>query len=319
MKFSELDYELLAKSENIDYVYDLVMAGVEDYSKIEPTSENNPDFLVVLGCSPVPVKSRVIKTIELYKKGYGKYILLTGGKGWHKIAAKSEANRQRMIHAVKSTIDGKLTGEELSEKEKFVLQKYAETAEKEKIVESNQEKLDENQHGDFAKERVEKRILRLTEVQLMQNIFYSLGEIPPIQVFHEPFSNTTLENVKYSQKLMEDLEKRGEVSKINRIMLVTSCFHCRRAILTFRRRFQDDVEIMACPGTYDLKSAGMSFTKEDLLGEKKEGYYKKQIYNELNALINYSRNGSIADAEIEEFVGKETAKRIKKMHEEIER
>ena len=63
----------------------------------------------------------------------------------------------------------------------------------------------------------------------------------------------------------------------------------------------------------------MSLKKEDLLSDKKDGYYKEQIYNELNALINYTRNGSIEDMDISEFIGDEMSKKIKKLHEEIER
>ena len=304
MKYSELDYDLLKREGNRDYVYDLVMSGIEDYSHKAPNDKTNPDFLVVLGCSPVPVKSRVLKLVELYKKGYGRYILLTGGKGWHRISQKSPEDRARMLKATRETISAKITGEERTEKQEDVLKKFDEKM---------RETLGESSYEGY-RAHTEKKMLRYTEVQLMQKILYSLGEIPLLKIYHESFSNTTLENVLFSQKILQDLEERGEVPQINRIMLITSCFHCRRAILTFKKRFSENVEILACPGTWDLANATMEFTKEDLLSDKRGGYYRTQIYNELNAMINYSRNGSIADVDIQEVVGKKVAHQIEALH-----
>ena len=81
MKYSELDVKKL----NDNDIYDLIMTGIIDYASTEPTEETNPDFLVVLGCSPVPLKARIVKMMELYQKGFGKYVLLSGGNGWHKL------------------------------------------------------------------------------------------------------------------------------------------------------------------------------------------------------------------------------------------
>ena len=81
MKYSELDIKSLSDSE----IYDLVMSGIVDYSKKEITPENNPDLLMVLGCSPLLMKARIVKMMHLYKQGYGKYVILTGGIGWHKL------------------------------------------------------------------------------------------------------------------------------------------------------------------------------------------------------------------------------------------
>ena len=272
MKFSELDYQLLEKPENIDLVYELVMGKIKDYAKEPPNSKTNPDCLVVLGCSPIPVKSRVIKTVELYKKGYGKYIILTGGKGWHKISQTCEGS-QRMVDALKETVHPRLLG-----------------------------------NGSVA----EKKALKLKESELMKKILFTLGEVPPLDVFEESSSNNTPENAKFSEKLLEDLEKRGRVDNIQRVMLITSCFHCRRAMLTFRKSFPKGVEVLVCPGTWDLAQNGLKLTKEDLLSNP---YYQKQIYRELSQIITYTRKGDLDDSfDIEEFVGKNMASTIEALH-----
>ena len=81
MNYSELDITKLTDEDK----YNLVMNGVIDYGSIKSTKDNNPDFLVVLGCSPKVLKARILKMMELYKKGYGKYVLISGGNGWNKL------------------------------------------------------------------------------------------------------------------------------------------------------------------------------------------------------------------------------------------
>ena len=98
-------------------------------------------------------------------------------------------------------------------------------------------------------------------------------------------------------------------------MIVTSSFHCRRALLTFKKYFKD-LKILACPSTLDLKEKGVTLAKEEMLNSE---YYKKQIENELNAIVNYTRNGSIEDCDISEFLEQKLVKQIEKKHNNIER
>ena len=114
--------------------------------------------------------------------------------------------------------------------------------------------------------------------------------------------------------MFKNIQSTGEVPKINRVMLVTSSFHCRRAILSFRKYFKD-IDICACPSTLDFKEKGINFSRDDMINSD---YYRKQIENELDAIINYTRNGSIEDCDISEVIDSQIAKKIEKKHNEIE-
>ena len=112
------------------------------------------------------------------------------------------------------------------------------------------------------------------------------------------------------------MQKEGKVDKINRIMIITSSFHCRRAELSFKKYFPD-VEVMSCPATMDITNAGILFNKNDLMSS---AYYMQQFRNELNAIVNYTRNGSIADLNVEDVLGAERTKKMKKkMHDRDEK
>lgn len=127
------------------------------------------------------------------------------------------------------------------------------------------------------------------------------------KIFLEPNSINTIQNLEYSKALLDDLQKSGKVDSIKRIMIVTSLFHCRRAELSFKKYFPD-IEVMSCPATLDINNAGISFKKEDLMQDQ---YYMQQFRNELNAIVNYSRNRSISDLDIEDVLTPEAATRIK--------
>lgn len=268
MKFSELNPEKLS----IDEKCELVMNGIIDYGKEKVNEETEVDFLIVLGCTPRPLKARVVKAAELYLGGYAKYILFSGGYGWNRRVEKGSEKDKELIRKARENI-----GEELLENE------------------------------------TDEEIRNLTESEMMAKIMEYL-QIPADKIFYEPFSNTTLENIKCIKYIFRGLEERGEVDGINSAMLVTSSFHCRRAMLTFRKYFKG-LEILACPSTLDFQEEG--FSKKSMLNSP---YYRKQIENELNAIVNYTRNGSIEDCDIREFVGEEFAKKIeKKMNQEVEK
>ena len=105
----------------------------------------------------------------------------------------------------------------------------------------------------------------------------------------------------------------NKIWKIDRLIIVTSSFHCRRALLTFKKQFPN-IEIIVCPATRDLDDANVTLGR----GMLESDYYRGQIDRECNAIINYSKNGSIADVELEEIVPKEVAQRIERKHVSIE-
>ncbi len=283
MKFSKLNSQQLT----IDEKYELIMAGIKNYAKEKATEADKVDFLVVLGCTPVPLKARVIKASELYRMGYAQYVLFSGGKAWNQRFIKDPKKLTEMVEAYKKMVKPELIGSRLSDREKKINQ----------LVGS---------HSTVEDEKVTKRILSLSESQLMSQMMISLGNVPANCIFHEPFSNNTKENMENTKKLFQSLVNRGEVPPIKSVMVVTSSFHCRRAMLTFRKYFKN-LRITACPATLDLKERGVEFSKEGMLSNQ---YYREQIERELDAIINYSRNGTIEDVDIAEAVDKKFAKKI---------
>jgi len=265
MKFSEINPSKLSIEEK----YELIMNGIVDYGREKVNEDTEVDFLIVLGCTPRPLKARVVKAAELYLGGYAKYILFSGGYGWNRRAEKGSERDQELIQKARENIGDNLLEEETDEE-----------------------------------------IRNLTESEMMAKIMEYLG-IPADNIFYEPYSNTTLENIKCIKYVFRGLEERGEIDSVNSAMLVTSSFHCRRATLTFRKYFKG-LEILACPSTLDFGEEG--FNKETML---QSDYYRKQIENELNAIVNYTRNGSIEDCDIQEFVSEEFAKRIERKNVDV--
>ena len=111
--------------------------------------------------------------------------------------------------------------------------------------------------------------------------------------------------MEYTKVLLKSQLKAQGFEKLRRMIIVTSSFHCRRAYLTFKKQFPE-VEVIVCPATQDLQDANVSLG----MGMIDSSYYKTQISRECNAIINYSKNGSIADLDLEEFLPEEIAKKI---------
>lgn len=291
MKFSELDKSKLSLEDK----YELVMYGIKDFAKEEAEESKKVDFLIVLGCRPIPLKARIIKAAELYKRKFAKYVLFSGGSAWNNKVEKGSTKDLEMIESIKQSVIPELLGENKSERVRAVENKFYELL------------------GEQPKSTDDK-IRELSECQLMSRMMITLGNVPAGNIFHEPFSNNTIENIKYTAALFKNIQETGEVPKINKVMLVTSSFHCRRAVLSFKKYFKN-IDICACPSTLDFKERGLTFCKEDML---KSEYYKKQIENELDAIINYTRNGSIEDCDISDVIDEKIAKQINEKHKEIE-
>ncbi len=287
MKFSELETSKLTESD----IYDLVMSGVTDYSKQSPTPQTNPDFLVVLGCSPYPLKARVVKMMHLYNKGYGKNILFSGGKGWHKLFKKQKRSFS--------------TSKEQDEYMKRLSKKRREMRE---ALEETLPNYIKPKQTRYMQRRL-KQTLALPEAELSELLMDSckdIGHIDKDKIFFESESANTIQNLEYSKRLLDQLQASGKVDEIKRIMIITSSFHCRRAVLSFKKYFPD-IDVLACPATRDFEDKGLTFTKESLMSNN---YYNQQFKNELNAIVNYTRNGSISDMDIENVLSPEKAEEI---------
>lgn len=299
MKFSELDIKKLSP----DDIYDLVMAGVKDYSKQHADETNMPDFIVLLGCTPLTLEQRVLKLIELYDKGYGKYIILTGGLGWHKLF-KADPDKKFIDDKELFNYTRKLN--ENLKKQKKSLSKIFE-----KDLSPASCKLSDT---DFTYKKYYKRRRKLMHEYLEESeaeLGYRMidkqkrEDIQQVTLI-ETGSVNTIQNVLFTRNIIDDLVVNCGIDKPKRLMLITSPFHCRRACLTFKKYFPD-CDVIACPSTAGMVNKGVPFTKEALMGHE---YYSKQFRNECDAIINYSRKGDIADIDISGVVGPRRASEI---------
>lgn len=311
MRLSELDDKLLTNEEK----FKIIMYGIKDFELENADDSSKSDLIVVLGCSPKPLEARVKKMMALYKKGYATNILLSGGDGWQKLFRKTnketgeeyvdEVKKAELLDAIRKTIGANLLGDNPSPQELALFDRFNE---------GMKEMMNENSMPSYEEEQ-EKRKLELTEAEFMKLIIISNGGLNGAKFFHEPFSSNTKENMIYTKRYIDSLIKNGAIEKVDRIMVVTSSFHCRRATLTFKKNLPN-IEILACPTTLDLIGRGTSLGPEMMENE----YYRKQINNECNALVNYAKNGSIEDAELEEFLPSDVVKSIiSHQNEQIER
>lgn len=299
MNFSELDIEKLSP----DDIYDLVMAGVKDYSKEYANDSNMPDFVILLGCTPLTLEQRVLKLVELYDKGYGKYIILTGGLGWHKLF-KADPNKKFKDDAELQSYTKKLNASLKRQKKSLA-----------KIFERDLKPVSGSiQNGTFSYTKYYKRrrkqmneYLQESEAELGYRMIDKQGrnDIQSVTLVESNSANT-LQNVVFTRNIIDDLVVNCGVDKPKRLMLITSPFHCRRACLTFKKYFPD-CEIIACPSTAGMVNKGIPFTKEALMANP---YYSKQFRNECDAIINYSKKGDIADFDIKTIVGERRASQI---------
>ena len=281
MKYSELDISKL----NDNQIYGLVMSGVRDYAKIPVDEESRPDLLIVLGATPIPMRARIAKALQLYKNGYGKYIILSGGTGWHKLfkieptPLKDELERYTYY-------SGKQRNYRLM---KRALQRTIPDEIKNK-----------NKHGKALYRHMHRQILKnmdLTEAEVAKKIVNACRTIVDIdenKIFLENKSKNTRENIENSMEMMQELLKEGKVEDVKSVMIITSCFHCKRVEMQWKK-YYPFVNVKACPSTKDLDDNGISLERDSLTSN---AYYKTQIRKELEGIIAYTRNGTIVDEEI---------------------
>lgn len=299
MKFSELDISKLTT----DDIYELVMSGIKDYAKEEATDSNNPDFIIVLGCPPLTLEQRILKLIELYDKGYGKYIIISGGLGWQKLF-RADPNK-KFKDDKELTEYAKRLNENLK-KQKTSIKKIFENNLK-PTVETKQDGQPGSKKYYRKRSKLITRYLNESEAELGYRIIDNQGrnDIGYVTLI-ESNSTNTVQNVINSRNIIDDLVVNCGIDKPKRLMLITSPFHCRRACLTFKKYFPD-CEILACPSTAGMQNQGVAFTKEALINHP---YYSTQFKNECDAIINYSKKGDIADVDIKALVGAKKASEI---------
>ncbi len=308
MKVSKLDYERLSDEEK----YLIVMSKIIDFSHVTPKQDEKADVIVVLGCSPIPLRARTLKMMELVRNGYGQNVLLSGGKGWQNLFRKknketgeitiNEPKRQELLAAISKTISADLLGDNPTPKRLELHERFIQ----------GMRELGQTEHVMSYEQRQEIKKCDMTEVQFMQLIILSNGGLKGAKMLHEPFSTTTKQNMEYTTRLLEILTRGNEGSPVRRMIIVTSSFHCRRSYLTFKKQFPN-IEVVVCPSTLDLTDRGLSIDRM-----LESDYYRTQIARECDAIINYSRNGSIADVELSDLVGEEVARRIERRQQVME-
>ena len=308
MKVSKLDYERLSEEDK----YLIVMSRIIDFSQITPKEGSLADLIVVLGCSPIPLRARTLKMMELVNRGYGRNVLLSGGDGWQKLFRKkdsttgeiiiNEPKRQELLSAISATISKDLLGDNPTQKELDLHERFIQ----------GMREMGQTDHLMTYEQRQEKKKCDMTEAQFMQLIILTNGGLKGAKIFHEPFSFDTKQNMEYTKGFLKTSQRTGEIPNIGRMIIVTSSFHCRRAYLTFKKQFPN-VEIAVCPSTVDLTDRGLSL--ERML---ESNYYSTQVSRECQAIINYSRNGSIADVDLSELIGAEAARRIEATQQIVE-
>lgn len=314
MKISKLNYEKLSEKEK----YCMVMSNIVDLAQIEPSDDTKADLIIVLGASPIPIRARILKMMELVKKGYANKVLLSGGMGWEKLYKKvqidpntkkpiiddktgkpriviDENKKQELLRAIENTISADLLGNNPTEKEQRLYERFI----------KGMSQLKHDDHVKPFEENQQEKSLGMTEEEFMQLIMLTNGGLPEAKIFHEPFSTTTKENMEYTKRTIESLEKNGEINKVKKVIIVTSSFHCTRAMLTFKKNFPN-IEVLVCPSTRDLEDRKIAIGEQLL----EHPYYKKQINNESQCIINYSKNGSIADVELDELVDNDIVQKI---------
>ena len=126
------------------------------------------------------------------------------------------------------------------------------------------------------------------------------------KIFFEDKSENTVQNLMLSKELLDSLQREGKIDTINSLMIITSSYHCRRAELCFKKYFPE-IDVISCPSTKDVTDKGLSLNQHDLMADN---YYMGEIRKEIEAIINYTRNGSISDADINCYLDSNTANAI---------
>jgi uncharacterized SAM-binding protein YcdF (DUF218 family) len=94
--------EINVKEMTEDQKYDLVIKGIScRAADIQKSTKKTA--IVILGAAPEPIRRRMIKAAELYKKGYGQYLIFSGGSGWQRTLL-AESTRKGKIDKARVNI-----------------------------------------------------------------------------------------------------------------------------------------------------------------------------------------------------------------------
>ena len=124
-----------------------------------------------------------------------------------------------------------------------------------------------------------------SEAEAMKAKAVELG-VPAGRILMETRSSNTGENVTESKRLLE--EQIG-LSRIRRILIVTTHYHMRRCYLTLKTHMPAHIEYTCCP-------ADDTVTRKDNWWTNEIG--TARVLKEIKGLVRYIREGKIADFEI---------------------
>ena len=362
MRVSELNYDLLTDQDKIE----LVMQSIVDLSNKKCDSENMVDAVVILGASPPPMVSRINKAIKIYQNGWTKTIMLSGGVGWQRLinTPNEEVNNIKAEIFLKC-IDNYYVEYPLIEPEDAINPEYWSNPQNEEIVKEAMEAGKRNREAflkeandylkengiksdtgeDLTYEEIERDVnLKIPESNLIYTVLRRIAnKNDDLNVYYENGSTNTPENAMGVKNAFDALNK-----KINKMIVVTSTFHCRRTLFTFKK-YMPDVEVLTSPtdeinetytkeieeainvlrNLYDVVRQDSEVDLFDLKFEEVlelfktlpleydiEKYLKKyfqtikDIFGEVKKLIEYTNNGSIADLELSEFLDDDMVKKI---------
>jgi uncharacterized SAM-binding protein YcdF (DUF218 family) len=125
----------------------------------------------------------------------------------------------------------------------------------------------------------------ITEVQLMKNRALELG-IPEIDILYEELSMTTKENILCA---LLPLEREFKLSKIKKVIIITTNYHMRRSVLMAQTYFSSWISIIPCPAD-DVN------TKRNNWWLSEEGCHRAK--SEAWKVICYINEGTIPDFKI---------------------
>ena len=211
----------LTSEELFDFV---IGNNITDLAKSKNKSENKADIAIVLGNIGLPTtRERAIKAFELYKLGFVKKVIFTGGIG--------KDRDEKSIMDPKSLED--YMNNELVEGQEWNDRTEADWGAETLI----KEQFDENYQ-----EHIEK---------LTDEFLKDVG-INPEDILTEAMSTTTQENAEFCKNIF-DSEEIETGLQIKTAILVTTCTHGSRAIRQFKKVFGDKIKLTWCPSTLDLE------------------------------------------------------------------
>ena len=205
-------------------LFDFVIGNnITDLAKKEKKDENMADIAIVLGNIELPTtRERALKACELYKLGFVKKIIFTGGMSKQR-DKKSFMHPETFKAYMSNEVVQGLEWKDLTEAD-WGAETFA------------TEEFDEN---------YKKHSLKT------ENFFREVG-IDPKDILTEDRSTTTQENAEFCKNIFA-IEEIETGTKINSAIIVTTCTHGNRATRQFKKVFGDNIKLRWCPATVDLE------------------------------------------------------------------